>query len=194
NDDFARTRQLPGWPEVSAHIARVRRPDSPPVAAPPVTRSTATAPAAAPSPAAPSAVPPPVVRPSAATTTVPPANTPRPPPTEAVRFSSNAFTPAGLAYDAVSGRFLFGDRLARKLFIVSESSNRASDFVRTEPAGFQDIAGIEIDARRGDLWVASTASAAGTGTLHKLQRISGPAPRAVPVAAPPRPGPAPALP
>jgi hypothetical protein len=32
---------------------------------------------------------------------------------------------------------------------------------------------MEIDTRRGDLWVASGAPADGTGTLHKLQLVSG---------------------
>jgi hypothetical protein len=32
---------------------------------------------------------------------------------------------------------------------------------------------IEIDAKRGDLWVASAAPADGAGTLHKLQLVSG---------------------
>jgi hypothetical protein len=47
------------------------------------------------------------------------------------------------------------------------------DFVRADSAGFQEISAIEIDTKRGDLWVASAASADGAGTLHKLQLISG---------------------
>jgi hypothetical protein len=148
NDDFVRTRQLPGWPEVSAHIDRVRHPDPPAAAAP-----TAAA--------------------TAAPATSPVANVSPPAPLEALRFSTGAFTPAGLAYDAVSRRFLFGDRVARKLFVVSERSNRATDFVRAESAGFQEIAAIEVDAKRGDLWVVSAAPVEGTGTLHKLQLVSG---------------------
>jgi hypothetical protein len=158
--DFVRTRQLPGWPEVAAHIDRVRRPGLP---------AAAPAPAASPASVAPASTP-----------GVP---APRPAPLEAVRFSTGAFTPGGLAYDAVSGRFLFADRLGRKLFIVSERSNRATDFVRADSAGFQQIAAIEIDAKRGDLWVASTAPAEGSGTLHKLQLISGRVLRSYKVAA-----------
>jgi hypothetical protein len=45
--------------------------------------------------------------------------------------------------------------------------------VRAGSAGFHDISAIEIDAKRGDLWVASAAPAEGPGTLHKLQLISG---------------------
>jgi hypothetical protein len=173
NDDFTRTRQLPGWPEVAAHMARVRHPDAPPVNAP----ATRTAPATGTTPAA--ANPPAIVETPAATT----ATVARPAPAEVVRFSTGAFTPGGLAYDAVSGRFLFGDRLGRKLFIVSERANHTTDFVRAEPAGFQEVAAIEIDAKRGDLWVASTAPAAGTGAVHKLQLISGRALRSFPIAA-----------
>jgi hypothetical protein len=148
NDDFARTRQLPGWPEVAAHIDRVRHPAAPaPVAAP---KAAAAA---------------------AATSSI--SNVSPPQALEALRFSTGAFTPSGLAYDAVSQRFLFGDRIGRKLFVVSERSNHATDFVRAESAGFQEIAAFEIDAKRGDLWVASAAPVEGTGTLHKLQLVSG---------------------
>jgi hypothetical protein len=92
---------------------------------------------------------------------------------EAVRFSTGDFSLSGLAYDAVSDRFLFGDRLGRKLFVVGKNSNHAVDFVRADSAGFHDISAIEIDPRRGDLWVASTAPGDGAGTLHKLQLVSG---------------------
>jgi hypothetical protein len=143
NDDFARTRQLPGWPEVMAHIDRARHPGEPAAGAP---TAASTSPITDVSPTA---------------------------PLEALRFSTRAFTPAGLAYDAVSQRFLFGDRAERKLFVVGERSNRTADFVRADSAGFQEIATIEIDAKRGDLWVASTTAVEGTGTLHKLQLVSG---------------------
>ena len=33
--------------------------------------------------------------------------------------------------------------------------------------------GLEIDEKRGDLWVLSAAPAGGAGTLHKLQLVSG---------------------
>jgi hypothetical protein len=160
NDDFTRTRELPGWPEVAAHIDRVRHAAAPGAVAAGTTRPAAVAPAA---PAAP----------AAAAAPAPAAEASAPAPLEALKFSTAPFTPGGLAYDAVSGRFLFADRDARKLFIVSERSNRATDYVRADSAGFQEIAAIEIDEKRGDLWVASTASAEGRGTLHKLQLVSG---------------------
>ena len=90
-----------------------------------------------------------------------------------VRFSTNRTTVVGLAYDVVSRRFLFGDRHGRKLIVVSEGSNQPLDLVRADSAGFQDIAAIGIDDKRGDLWVASAADAQGAGTLHRLQLVSG---------------------
>jgi hypothetical protein len=171
DEAFSRTRQLPGWSEVAARLDRVRHanvPDAP--AAPNATRvpeaprvpdvpNVPTVPDAAPVAATPAL--------SAAAPAAAPAAV------EAVRFSTTAFRLGGLAYDAVSGRFLFADRLAHKLFIVSERSNHATDFVRGESAGFRDIAGIEIDGKRGDLWVAGSSASEGTATLHKLQLVSG---------------------
>ena len=57
--------------------------------------------------------------------------------------------------------------------MVDESSSHAIDLVRADSAGFLDIAAVEIDAKRGDLWVASSAPANGAGTLHRLQLVSG---------------------
>ena len=45
--------------------------------------------------------------------------------------------------------------------------------MRADSAGFQDIVSLEIDEKRGDLWVLSAAPAGGAGTLHKLQLVSG---------------------
>ena len=154
NHDFVRTRQLPGWPEVSASIERLSHPDSPPP-----TSSAA-------------------VSSSPASTT--PSSVPFP---ESSRFSTEGFTLGGLAYDAVSSRFLFGDRFGRKLIVAGEGANHAVDFVRADSAGFRDIAAIAIDGRRGDLWVISAAPADGAGTLHKLQLVSGRALKSFPVPA-----------
>jgi hypothetical protein len=168
NEDFSRTRQLPGWPDVAARIERVTHP--------------ATA-ASSPLPSAPTAA----KRSAALTPTpVPPtrlgAFTPLPV-VEAVRFSTDRFSPGGLAYDAVSRRFLFGDRLGRKLIVVSEGATHADDLVRSASAGFQEISAMEVDARRGDLWVASSAAAGGRAALHKLQLVSGRPLKVFPVAA-----------
>ena len=148
NEDFSRTRELPGWPEVSARINRLTHPDSAPAAAAPAAPG-------APSPAPPVAS----SAPSAASPASPVESST--PAFEAARFSTEGFTPGGIAYDAVSQRFVFGDRLGRKLIVVGEGSNHAVDFVRADSAGFLEISAIEIDARRGDLWVASAAPADG---------------------------------
>ncbi len=92
---------------------------------------------------------------------------------EAVHFSAPGYVPGGLAYDAVSRRFLVGDLYARKLLVVGEGSDHVVDMVRADSAGFQDVTAIEIDPRLGDLWVVTTGPTDGTGALHKLQLISG---------------------
>jgi hypothetical protein len=92
---------------------------------------------------------------------------------DAVRFSTPTFTPAGLAYDAVSRRFLFGDLTGRRLFVAGEGSDRTVDLVRADSAGFEDVTALTLDTRRGELWVASTAADARGGAIHRLQLISG---------------------
>jgi hypothetical protein len=92
---------------------------------------------------------------------------------DAARFSAGGFIAGGLAYDAVSKRFVVGDASGRKLMVVSESSDHATDMVRADSAGFQDVLAVEIDERRGDLWVASAATAGGESALHRLQLVSG---------------------
>jgi hypothetical protein len=174
NPDFSRTRDLPGWPDVAARMAGVNNPNAPVVATSPASRaaSTAAPPAARSSPGA-SASP---SRGAAAASTAAPTS-------EAVRFPAAHFVLGGLAYDAVSDRFLFGDRVGRKLIVVAKGASHATDFVRAESAGFQEIAAVEIDPKRGDLWVASTVPADGAGTVHKLQLVSGRPLKSFPVAA-----------
>jgi hypothetical protein len=162
NDDFRYTRELPGWPDVAARIEGVNHPASS-IAVPVPTTGAVTSPAPA------AAAPAPVETPASIA--------------EAVRFSTARFTVGGLAYDAVSQRFLFGDRLGRKLIVVGEGSNHAVDLVRAESAGFRDISAVEIDAKRGDLWVASTGPDAAAGTLHRLQLVSGRPLRMFPIGA-----------
>jgi hypothetical protein len=175
SDEFVRTRQLPGWPEVAARIERLIHPDSPPLASAAAVTPGPSAKTPSPSPSLPSPSPS-ATAPSPAPAT-PPSSVPSPSPStlrpDGSRFSAEGFTIGGLAYDAVSRRFLVGDRLGRKLFVVAEGADHAVDFVRAASAGFRDIAAIEIDDRRGDLWVISAAPADGAGTLHKLQLVSG---------------------
>ena len=45
--------------------------------------------------------------------------------------------------------------------------------MRAEGAGFHDVTAFDIDVKRGDLWVASTAPGGMAGGVHKLQLISG---------------------
>jgi hypothetical protein len=167
NDEFAATRQLPEWPEVAARIERLTRSGSPSLASPALA-SGAPAKTLSPAPATP---------PSSAPSLTPALGA------GGSRFSTEGFTLGGLAYDAVSGRFLMGDRLGRKLMVVAEGAKDAVDFVRAASAGFRDIAAIEIDDRRGDLWVVSAAPADGAGLLHKLQLASGRPLKSFPVAA-----------
>jgi hypothetical protein len=92
---------------------------------------------------------------------------------DVLRFSADRFTPSGLAYDAVSRRFVMGDQLGRKLRVVGEGLDHAVDLVRAESAGFLDIRALGIDTRRGDLWVATSDDAGAAGTLHRIQLVSG---------------------
>ena len=81
-----------------------------------------------------------------------------------------------MAHDAVSRRFVIGDRRAHRLLIVDEVSKNAVNYVSASSAGFyDDLTAFSIDVRRGDLWVTS---ARGTGdeaasVAHKLQLVSG---------------------
>jgi hypothetical protein len=149
NPDFRRARALPRWNEVEAAI------EGKP-AARPVPPSASPASAAAPKRDAAS---------SAAE--------------YGLRFEEDVpFDPAGLAHDAVSRRFVIGDRGGRRLVIVDEVSRHVVPLVSVASGGFRDqITGFEIDPRRGDLWVVSAdadaASKPGQTTLHKLQLVSG---------------------
>ena len=166
--DLARTRELPGWPELDALVERVR--------------GEGAAKAAAAAPEVPRARPAADAVPSVTASAAAAAIAPKPaagaavsliPVEEAVSFPVRSFTAGGLAYDAVSQRFVVGDLLGRKLFVVGEGSDHAVDMVRAESAGFDEILALEIDTRRGDLWVASGTTGGGAGAIHKLQLVSG---------------------
>jgi hypothetical protein len=167
SDDFQRTRDLPDWPEVEALI-----------------EGTAPAPAATPRPAA-------RVAASPATPSPPVREAPASKPTAAaikpdavdqsVHLTAGRFAAGGLAYDFVSHRFVVGDLHGRKLMVVSDGADHAVDLVRAESAGFQDIKAVEIDGRRGDLWVASATG--DEWTIHRMQLISGRPLKAISVSA-----------
>jgi hypothetical protein len=162
--DFERIRTLPDWPAVRSRVllAWVRVGWLPSLA----TRGTRTAraPRAPRAPVAP-------VAPDAPDAPVAPTIE------EALRLPPVSMTPAGLAHDSVSGRFVIADRQRRKLVIVDERSHHLVDLVGAESAGFNDITALVIDARRGDLWVVSAAEADGamaaTTVLHRVQLVSG---------------------
>lgn len=206
--NFVRTladRARPAPPQVVDESA----PAAPVASAPATPERVAAAPERvavepAPSAALPERVTPPAARAAAAETAAPPvpevapsaaapvsAAANRPAPRieravvdDAVRFSTGAFAPAGLAYDAVSRRFLFGDMAGRRLFVVGEGGDSTVDLVRAASAGFEDVTALAIDRTRGDLWVLSSASGSTAGAIHRLQLISGRAVATIPVANP----------
>jgi hypothetical protein len=171
--DFARTRDLPGWPEVAQRIERLTAP--PFAATTPITPTKpgpmpATSPPAAPSRSSATATPTPTAASATDAAVAPFAPLAV---SEAARFPVGRFSPAGLAYDSVSRRFLVGERFERKLIVVADGATHADDLVRSDSAGFAEISAMDVDAHRGDLWVASTAAAGGGAALHKLQLVSG---------------------
>jgi hypothetical protein len=169
--DFARTRELPGWPEVADAIARAAAaPGSPAPAATAVAR-----PGKSPAPAMSSGAGPSINKAPAdvAAPTAPPLPVELAPTNEAGRFTATTFRSAGLAYDSVSRRFVIGDALGRKLIVVGIGSENANDMVRADSAGFGDIVALEIDEKRGDLWVVSGGDGEGASALHRLQLVSG---------------------
>ena len=91
---------------------------------------------------------------------------------DAVRFSTGNFLAAGFAYDAVSRRFVIGDALGRKLIVVGAVSDHAEDMVHRDSAGFDDVVALDIDEKRGDLWVATAEATDGKSALHRLQLVS----------------------
>ena len=186
SDDFARVRALPAWAEFEARISGMPAPEK---AATPPPAAAAPAPKAASPPAA-----------TAPAKTAPPAPKPEPPAAEPKKpeppksedpkveatpdtkakprgsapliFPAPGLTAVGLAYDAVSGRFIVGDSKDRRLLVVGERSGRLASLAGID-AGFDEVSAFEIDAVEGDLWVVSTSSQSRSSTLHKLQLISG---------------------
>jgi hypothetical protein len=177
NDDFQRVRVLPGWPEVQALAERL--------GAPAAVASTSTASPRPASPATPAPNPappaPPAARANAATAAAAVAAIKPEPVEQAVRVSAPRFSASGLAYDSASGRFVVGDLHGRKLIVVEDGADHLVDLVRAESAGFRDIKAVEIDGRRGDLWVASATSEDREWSIHQLQLISGRPLKALPV-------------
>jgi hypothetical protein len=176
NEDFRRVRALPGWPEVAALLDAASGGTEPapraPAAAAPITPAAPAAPAKA-APAEPARTR------SAAANETSASVSPR---EEALPSALGSIHPAGLAYDAVSRRFIVGDRRQNKLVIFDDVFKRATDMVGAASGGFFGLSAIEIDPHRGDLWVANS-SASGGASLQKFQLVSGRVLFALPVPA-----------
>jgi hypothetical protein len=191
--DLERMRELPGWPDAEGLVVRANAGEpAAPAPTPPADAAPKGKPGRAGS-ADPSSSPVPAevasgtIVPSSASGTSVPRSTlstsvpPSAPGTsdspvgaaEALRFTGSHFVAAGLAYDAVSHRFVIGDRDRRKLQVVGVGLDHAVDLVRAESAGFHDVHALEIDTRRGDLWVVSANPTGSAGALHRLQLVSG---------------------
>jgi hypothetical protein len=174
SDDFRRVRALAGWPEVEA-LLKANEGPTPTPDAPAASPATVTPPMVTPAaPSSSSSVAPPAGKPTAAPA---PAARTAPavvatPEDEALPSALSAIHPAGLAHDEVSRRFILGDRRENKLVIFDEVFKRATDMVGADSAGFFGLSALEIDHRRGDLWVANSSSGR-AASLHKLQLVSG---------------------
>lgn len=211
SDDFSRVRALPAWPEFEARMSGIPPADAagkaaeagsatsttmPPKVVPPATAAAPTtaakgSPPAKPAPAKPEPAkpnapklepPPPEPAAAEATTTKSATRVPGP-----LSFAAPGLDAVGLAYDAVSGRFIVGDRKDRRLLVVGERSGRMASLAGVD-AGFDEVAAFEIDPAEGDLWVVSTSSASRSSTLHKLQLISGRVLSSIPLPADDGPG------
>ena len=165
NEDFRRVRALAGWSELAALIEAARaRGVSPP--------ETGPGPAAPPSPEKAAtrkpqrvAAPPPVPRAAAEAAIVRGGE-------NAVSLTGTGAELVGLAYDSASRRFVVADRRSSKLIVADEVFKRVNDLIGAGAGGFGRLNAVEIDTRRGDLWVTSMEEG-GAATVHKLQLVSG---------------------
>ena len=161
SDDFRRVRDLPGWAEVESLMNNAgaspaaRLSSAAPGASPATPRGRSTPNVAAPMEAR-RAADPGVVGEGADT----------------MRLTTPAIDPVGLAYDSASRRFVVGDGHDNKLIVADEVFNHVNDLIGATSAGFGRLSGVEIDTRRGDLWVTSS-EANGVASVHKLQLVSG---------------------
>jgi hypothetical protein len=171
SDDFERVRVLPGWPEVEAAIAAGGKPGA-------ATRAAGTpiaAPAAAPTGRT-SAKPSPrsIDKSERAADTISSnaALTPASGSEYTVTLAAAGIDAVGLAYDGVSRRFVVGDRRQNRLIVADEVFKRVNDLIGAGSGGFGALTALEIDGRRGDLWVTSR-NEDGHASVHKLQLVSG---------------------
>ena len=176
-DDFRFVRALPGWAELEARISGTPLPEKSPAS--PAPKAVSPSPTAPPAKAAPETA-------AAETGKAESRKDEKAAKAEAVDpkaksaargsarliFSAPGLAAVGLAYDAVSGRFIVGDRKDRRLLVVGERSGRLASLAGVD-AGFDEVSAFEIDSVEGDLWVVSTSGQSRSSTLHKLQLISG---------------------
>ena len=172
SEDFRRVRALSGWAQLAPRLAAAATPAAEPEPKveskrepPPSPANRAAPPKPEPEPAPPAAHAGPPTRKASEETVVGAA-------ADALRFTTEPFLPAGLVYDSVSSRFIVAHRRDRKLSVIGEQSSRVSNLIGAESGGFGEIGALALDARQGDLWVASADGDKGA-MLHKLQLISG---------------------
>jgi hypothetical protein len=151
DEDFARVRRMPKWPELEERLRAIGSSAS----APSVLRRDKPDPSA-------------LSRRSgeAAEAELPSTHD----------FDPSDVDPVGLARDVVSRRLVLGDRKNARLLVIDDLSHHVVNLVSAKSAGFyKDVTGFAIDDRRGDLWVVSTepGDAAQLSRLHKLQLVSG---------------------
>ena len=162
NDDFRRVRELSGWPELEALMSGSS--SSTRLSAPPAASAGST-PAANPAGAAPKAAAPMEARSTDDPGVVGVGE-------DRMHLAAGALEPVGLAYDSASRRFVVGDGHDNKLIVADEVFNHVNDLIGATSAGFGRLSAVEIDTRRGDLWVTSS-NANGLASIHKLQLVSG---------------------
>jgi hypothetical protein len=162
NDDFRRVRELSGWPELEALMSGAS--SSTRLSAPPAASAGST-PAAIPAGAAPKAAAPMEARSTDDPGVVGVGE-------DRMHLAAGALEPVGLAYDSASRRFVVGDGHDNKLIVADEVFNHVNDLIGATSAGFGRLSAVEIDTRRGDLWVTSS-NANGLASIHKLQLVSG---------------------
>jgi hypothetical protein len=171
NDDFQRVRALPAWPELAAVFERGKPADNAAASPKSAERAAERSPTRA-DELKDSAPPAPDKKRESGKET---AETPAAAPAseeEVLPDEMASLEPAGLAYDGVSRRFIVGDRRENKLVIFDDVFKRATNMVGAGSAGFFALTAIEIDPKRGDLWITNSGADRGA-SLHKLQLVSG---------------------
>ena len=160
NADFERVRRLPGWPELEALLEGSS-------STAPLRSAPSAPPASAKAPAGPKAK-----SAAAATPSYSAAPAGRRGTENAMRLTTTTMNPVGLAYDSASRRFVVGDGDGNKLMVADEVFDHVNDLISSASAGFARLSAVEIDTRRGDLWVTSS-DGNGAASIHKLQLVSG---------------------